>query len=153
LRIRHVLVCLSLALGGLAAACSGDGSSAPSEGGELALFDQTPDVTLDVGISEFRFDPETLELPAGQLVSLSITNDGATEHDFTIKGFAGEVAFRLDGDPPSNDRSDGEDVHIALRPGTSAELRVRAGEPGEYELYCAVSGHRRAGMRTTLTVH
>jgi len=152
LRIRLLLASLVVAVAGLAAACAGESGPVASDGGNLELFDEAVNVTLAVALSEFEFDPEALELPAGQLTSITITNDGSTEHDFTIKRLEGEVAFRLSGEPPSNDRSDGADVHVALRPGTSAELRIRAAEPGEYELYCAVSGHRRAGMRTTLTV-
>ena len=123
-----------------------------SDGGDQALFDAVADVELEVVFSEFHFDPETVELPVGELVAITLRNDGSTEHDFTVKQIDGEQAYRLDGEPPSIDRADGEDVHVALLPGTSAELWLRLTERGEYELYCAVSGHRRAGMRTTLTV-
>jgi len=135
----------------LLAACGG-GTPAASEGGDSALFEETAELELTVVLSEFKFEPETVEIPAGQLVVFALSNDGAAEHDFTIKRIAGDQGYRIDGELPSTDRSDGEDVHVPLLPNGSAELRLRATEPGEYELYCAVSGHRRAGMRTTLTV-
>ena len=145
------MVAVSLLAAGLVAACA-NGAPAASEGGELALFEESAELELSVVLSEFTFEPETVELPAGDLVAITLRNDGSAEHDFTIKEIDGEQAFRIQGDLPSRNRGDGEDVHVALLPGASAELRLRATEPGEYELYCAVSGHRRAGMRTTLTV-
>lgn len=116
------------------------------------MFDEAADIEMSVVLREFEFEPGTVEIPAGQLVAIALSNEGASEHDFTIKRIAGDQGYRIDGDLPSTDRRDGEDVHVALLPNGSAELRLRATEPGEYELYCAVSGHRRAGMRTTLTV-
>ena len=147
------LVALALGATLLLGGCGG-GSDAPAalDGGDQALFDAVAEVELEVALSEFHFDPETVELPVSELVAITLRNDGSTEHDFTIKRIDGAQAYRLDDEPPSIDRADGEDVHVALLPGTSAELRLRVTEPGEYELYCAVSGHRRAGMRTTLTV-
>ena len=81
-----------------------------------------------------------------------ITNRGTIEHDFTIRRIDGDRAYRLDGELPPTDRRGDEDVHVPLLAGASGTLRLIASEPGEYELYCSVSGHRRAGMRTTLTV-
>lgn len=74
------------------------------------------------------------------------------EHDFTIRRIDGQQAYRLQGDLPPTDRRDDQDVHVPLLAGATGTLRLIASEPGEYELYCAISGHRRAGMRTTLTV-
>jgi uncharacterized cupredoxin-like copper-binding protein len=105
-----------------------------------------------VALSEFQFDPPTLELPAGALVELAIENQGSIEHDFSIRRIEADQAYRIGGEPPAVARRDDEDVHLPLLAGGSGTLRLIVTEPGEYELYCSVSGHRRAGMRTTLTV-
>jgi nitrite reductase (NO-forming) len=61
-------------LTGCGAEASGNVSAGP--GGPDAL----PVVAVDN-----RFEPERLELPAGDEVEVEITNDGGTTHDFTIE--------------------------------------------------------------------
>ena len=140
-----------LALALLAAAC-GESGPVPPMGGDQSLFDRAPDERIAVALSEFQFDPPTLQLRAGALTELAIENRGGIEHDFSIRRIEGSQAYRIDGEPPAVDRRDDQDVHMPLSAGGSGALRIVATEPGDYELYCSVSGHRRAGMRTTLTV-
>lgn len=52
-----------------------------------------------------------------------------------------KAAYRLDGSEASHASS--RAVHIAFRAGQSGEVRLRIDEPGEYELLCDVTGHRR----------
>jgi hypothetical protein len=72
-----------------------------------------------------------------ELVAITLWNDGLTKHDFTVKQIDREQACRLNGDPPSIDLTDREDVHVALIPKTSVELRQRVTKRGEYKLYTA----------------
>jgi uncharacterized cupredoxin-like copper-binding protein len=135
----------------LVAAC-GESEAVPARYGDQALFDREADAQLSVALQEFEFDPPTVEITSGELVEIAIENRGTIEHDFSIRRIAGDEAYRIDGEPPATSRRDDQDVHVPLLPGGSGTLRLLATEPGEYELYCSVSGHRRAGMRTTLTV-
>lgn len=43
-------------------------------------------------------------------------------------------------------------AHVTVRAGGTTEMRLRVSETGSYEYYCAVPGHRAAGMRGTLVV-
>ena len=135
----------------LVAACGGS-AAVPAREGDQALFDREADAQLTVTLLEFEFDPPTVTITADELVEIAIENSGTIEHDFSIRRIEGDEAYRIDGDPPAKSRRDDQDVHVPLMPGGTGTLRLLATEPGEYELYCSVSGHRRAGMRTTLTV-
>jgi len=81
----------------------------------------------------FVFDPDTLQGQAGE-VTIAFINPAAIEHDLHIESDGEELAS-------SDLVADGDSTEA------SAEL-----EPGEYVYYCAVAGHREAGMEGTLSV-
>ena len=62
------LLALSLMLVFLLASCGG---SAPSS-------------TIDVTLTDFSFTPNAFTVPAGQEITLNITNNGAVVHNFII---------------------------------------------------------------------
>jgi len=80
--------------------------------------------------TEFEFDPEQVTIPADTPTEITLDNQGAVEHDWTI---------------------DELDVHIFAEAGESVTETVTA-PAGTYEVYCAVPGHREAGMVGTLVV-
>jgi plastocyanin len=83
--------------------------------------------------SELAFDPSELEAKAGQ-VALVMSNPTPLPHNVAIEG-------------PGGVSEEGPVVQ------TDGESEVEAEvEPGEYTYYCAVPGHREAGMEGTLTV-
>lgn len=99
----------------LIAACGGGGASAAPSGSTL---------TIDLG--EFKFTPQTLQVPAGQKVTLEIRNKGAVEHDFTIDAIA---------------------LKAIVKPGQSAKREIGPLKAGtEYAFYCSVAGHKESGM-------
>jgi uncharacterized cupredoxin-like copper-binding protein len=104
----------------LVAACGDD------EGGTTTTAATTsPDATeIVVNASEFQFSPANLQVPAGVPVTITLVNIGVVEHDITID----ELGF-----------------HILANPGerVSETITIPA---GIYEVYCAVPGHREAGM-------
>ena len=68
-----------LLVGALLGACSesdpsGDVGSGPAEGDAVALV-----------ADDTFFEPETLELTAGEKVTVEITNEGSAPHDFAIE--------------------------------------------------------------------
>jgi uncharacterized cupredoxin-like copper-binding protein len=141
------LTCLAIAL---AAGCGGGASA---EGGDQGLFDGAPNRELRLEMLDIGFDLEEITVRAGEITSITIENSGALVHDITLDSPGTRSGFRmLDGDPINQDPPRRSTAHVAVRPGSTAELRLEVAQPGEYEYYCAVPGHRSAGMRGTLTV-
>ena len=85
---------------------------------------------IEVEATSFEFDPGEITVTAGEDVAIVLTSDDIL-HDLTI---------------------DEIDVHVSAERGETAEGGLRADEPGEYTFYCAVTGHREAGMEGTLVV-
>ena len=88
----------------------------------------TVDVTLIDGTVQMP-----ASLPAGP-TTLNVTNNGTAEHGLEVEGQGVEAALQ------SN-----------LQPGTSGTFAVDL-QPGSYEFYCPVPGHRESGMRLEVTV-
>jgi FtsP/CotA-like multicopper oxidase with cupredoxin domain len=85
---------------------------------------------VTVSLSEFAIEPSAISVEAGG--RLTVTNDGAAEHNLSVV-----------------------DTDLAtpmIAPGSSTELDISTLEPGEYEVLCQVAGHESAGMTGTLTV-
>lgn len=133
--ISAALLVLSLGL----AACGGD----DDEGAGAATTEETATgggggggggTTLALAADPsgaLSFDKTSLEAPAGD-VTIDLTNESSTPHNVEIEGMGvQEVSDTITGSTTS----------------VTATL-----EPGTYEFYCAVPGHRDAGMEGTLTV-
>lgn len=102
---------------------------------------------LSLTMADISFDPTELSAPAGEEVTLELTNNGALEHDFSIDEIP--VEYSLSGDAEDGDDWD---LHASLPAGTSGSITMTVSEPGEYTFYCSVPGHREAGMEGTFTV-
>ena len=131
-----LLAVLTLAVG--VAACGGDDDS----GTEPAAEDTT------------THDETTME--GGTHLTLTADPSGALSFDQTeLTAAAGEVTIELvnDSGTPHNVEVEGngvEEVSDTISEG-STDLTLTL-EPGEYEFYCAIPGHREGGMEGTLTV-
>lgn len=130
-----LLVVLALTLA--VAACGGDDDDTT---GEAAAEDTTT-------------HEEAME---GTHLTLTADPDGALSFDTTeLTAAAGEVTIELVNDSgiPHNVEVEGngvEEVSETISEG-STELTLTL-EPGEYEFYCAIPGHKEGGMEGTLTV-
>ena len=107
-----------------------------------------PHTTYDVLTSEFLFSPSEFIVPAGQEITLNLTNNGAVVHDFTI--------FKLGTDAGDHfDEEDQVNVYwdVEVQPGQSETATFTAPtEPGEYVVTCGIQGHLEAGMSAKLIV-
>ena len=117
-----------IALGGatLLAACS-------SPAGSAAPATAVPSGVVPVVASEYKFEPGTLTVPAGE-VTFSVKNAGNEEHEFEI--FQGETVV---------------DEIEGLVPGLTKDLKVTL-QAGSYTFKCLINGHDQLGMTGTLTV-
>jgi nitrite reductase (NO-forming) len=90
-----------------------------------------PDVAVHETATEFAFDQPTLRVQPGQRVTLTLENGGKTEHNLRI---------------------DALDKQVVAKPGQTATAEFTLDQPGSYDFYCAIPGHKEAGMRGTLVV-
>jgi plastocyanin len=110
----------------------------PACGGEEATPDEASGPAgsgeaVEIALSDFAIQPGSLSLEPGTY-TFRVVNDGDTVHALEVEGPGGEVET-------------GE-----LQPGDSADLDVDITQPGDYEVYCPVDGHRDRGMEAALTV-
>lgn len=105
------------------------GSRSSGVGNASAPLDGAARITIDAG--ELWFEPDLIEIAAGEPVNLTITNRGRVFHDLV----AAELNLRLDVDP-----------------GDTATGGLTVEQPGRYTLACSVPGHATAGMQGTLAV-
>ena len=127
------LLALSLMLVFLLASCGG---SAPSS-------------TIDVTLTDFSFTPNAFTVPAGQEITLNITNNGAVVHNFIIMKLGTTAGDAFDEGDQINVFSQETDI----QPGGDVTVIFTAPtEPGDYQVVCKTSGHITSGMIATLTV-
>jgi plastocyanin len=141
------LVAMALSLGLVATACAeerpavtadggGEDQGAEEQGtitiaGQEATNHGSEDVAalseLEVEVDDFYFAPTVLEGEAGQALSLSLLNEGAAPHTFTI---------------------DDQDVDVQLGAGESGQAEVTFPDSGALVFYCRfhVSGGMLGGL-------
>lgn len=110
-------------------ACGGGGGNGDSGNGGGGAADGA--ITVQAGPG-FVFDPNSITVSAGEEVTITINNADTIDHDFVID------EFNVD----SGVLSGGESTTVSFTPS----------EPGTYEFYCSVPGHRESGMVGTLIV-
>lgn len=102
----------------LLSACGGSETGAPQE--------------IEMDASEFKFDPATITVKAGQPVRVTVTNTGTLEHTFTITDLGVDEPTPI-----------GQTVTFEFTPT----------ESGTFELVCTVPGHKEAGMVGSVVVN
>jgi uncharacterized cupredoxin-like copper-binding protein len=96
-------------------------------------------MALNVTAMEYTYEPAELSVPAGVPVAISISNKGSLAHSMEV-----ELPEEAGGE---------QELEEPIEPGSTAELFFTApAEPGEYEIYCPVPGHKDQGMIATLVV-
>ena len=111
----------------VASACAA--SAPPAAGAAL----QPEQVTL-TGTDDFRFNPSTVTVKAGQPLQVTFQNSGEILHDFTAQqGLAKPVTILEQG-------------------GQSGTATITYDKPGTYKFLCSQPGHDQLGMHGTITV-
>jgi uncharacterized cupredoxin-like copper-binding protein len=99
--------------------------------------------TIVIKETELKLSPSTVTLSKPGTYAFKAENKGSAEHSLEIEG--------------KGVRSKGGEVgevklEKTLNPGQSGVLTVTFQEPGTYEMYCPVIGHRLAGMKGEVVV-
>jgi uncharacterized cupredoxin-like copper-binding protein len=136
------LVALALVL---ALASCGGGSSGGGGGGSGSSDGTKGRVIKTVAIKETELDlsPSTVVLSKPGTYAIKAENKGSAEHSLEIEGKGvsskgGEVGEAK--------------LEQTLNPGQSAVLTVTFQEPGTYEMYCPIDGHKELGMKGEVVV-
>ena len=130
---------LMLAVVALVIAACGGGSSEPS-------------TELEVTVKEFQFTPNTWTVPAGEQVTITITNDGTVTHEWVL--LQEGVAITSEADLPATEEellADFVNVEEEVEAGTTKTMTFQAPPAGTYQIICAIEDHFDAGMEGTLT--
>lgn len=122
--VAAVIAILALATGCAPSSGDAEASVAPAAGTE----------GVAVRLADFELAPVELTV-TGPEVTFTVTNEGPTPHNFSVRDASGEIVLR------TSDLSPGESETIS---GTL--------EPGEYGTLCSLAGHHSLGMSGTLTV-
>ena len=148
---RRLTVALAIAVASLAVIAAGGGDDDDeSHGGAEATADQVetmgaptpgevieaapaeaPELVVPVAATGLAYAVTEVTAPAGEITLRSV-NDQSTPHNIAI-------------DEPETTLGE------IVSDGGTSEITVTL-EPGTYEYYCSVPGHREAGMVGTLTV-
>jgi uncharacterized cupredoxin-like copper-binding protein len=108
--------------------------------------------TVTLKAVDIAYEPKTFEVVAGQPVRLTLVNEGALEHDFSIRTIpVMDVKDSNEGEHGGHSGAQ-SDLHTSAEPGGSSLLEFTPTAPGAYEFYCTVSGHKEAGAIGTLIV-
>ena len=105
--------------------------------------------TLNVTATDSGYDSKTYTVPAGEEVTLNLTNNGIIEHEFAILKKGEHVT------PPFGEKDEGKIFWKldGVQPGTTRSGTFTAPtEPGEYDVICGIPGHIELGMVATLIV-
>ena len=136
MNIRRLLTTVAAvtAVTSLLAAC-GDTEDSSDKSSDQTTAEGSGDAAataLDFTAEDIKFAETKAEATAGDL-EVTLTNDGVIEHTWEIEGHEDDLK-----------------LHV-MKKGDTDEGTITL-EPGTYTFYCAIAGHRDAGMEGTLTV-
>jgi uncharacterized cupredoxin-like copper-binding protein len=145
----------------LAAACGGSGdddAATPSDDG-----------VVEITMEDNSFDPDEIEVEAGQTVTFEFRNDGDVEHEAFVGTEAEQEAHESEMSPDAEgghdsghetestmaelpDEEHAGDGAVAVAPGESATLEYTFDEAGTVVIGCHEPGHYDAGMKIRVDV-
>jgi uncharacterized cupredoxin-like copper-binding protein len=137
LRTRSGFVMLAVVALALVA-CGGAGNEASTE--------------LTATVQEFQFTPSTWTVPAGEQITIAITNAGSVTHEWVL--LQEGVTITSEDDLPETEEellADFVNVEEEVEAGETKTLTFEAPPAGTYQIICAIEGHFNGGMEGTLT--
>ena len=119
----RVLIAAALAASALLAVACGGGASTGGGGGNA--------LNVTITMTEFKFDPGTINATAGQTVNVTMVNKGSIKHTLVLPDL--KITFSTD-------------------PGQTVTKSFTAPAAGTYKIECDEAGHKEAGMVGSLVV-
>jgi len=89
-------------------------------------------------MADIAFQPTELTIPANTDVTISLVNNGAALHNFSVTDHNNEGKPNLG-------------ISVDVQPGSTGTAKINA-QPGDYYFFCNVPGHEAAGMHGILHV-
>jgi uncharacterized cupredoxin-like copper-binding protein len=114
--------------------CGGGDSNSAATAGRVADPADADRTVQIAALDLLKFDPDSIQVDAGETVTFEITNSGSLEHEFVIGADGGHDH----GSHASNG------VHLA--PGDTGELTWTFDSAGEVEFACHIDSHDQRGM-------
>ena len=104
----------------------------------------------------WAFAPSVIKIPLGQPVTLTLMNDGQSEHDFEVTGIPAEhveAVVSMEGHSQLGRGHHAEGIVAAhAMSQMTASVMFTPTRIGEYEIHCTIPGHKEAGMVGKLVV-
>ena len=150
-RLSVVAVCVALVV----AACGGgDGGSDASAGSGDA------DRTVEITMVDIAFEPDRVDVAAGETVRFVFTNEGKVAHDAFIGDRQAQAEHEQQMRDADDDRGSGMDhggnagdnAAITVEPGDTGELTHTFERAGTVQIGCHQPGHYDAGMKIDVGV-
>lgn len=88
---------------------------------------------VSMSLSEFAFSPKAVQADVGELLDISLANQGTSEHELVIQTPTGDIEFEL-------------------QPGAQAGFGVKFAAAGVFTYVCELPGHAESGMRGQIMV-
>lgn len=98
------------------------------------------------GSDTFDFDPDSISVPAGSNVTITLDNEGALEHNWLL------VPADVDPMVASEDHVINNATTGSVAGGNTGRVTFTAPEPGTYQFICNIAGHAAGGMVGTFVV-
>lgn len=114
-----------------------------------------PTTEIALEMTDFAYAPVTVTIPAGKPVRITLENRGLVEHDFVIEKIDASVEMTQDSGSEmhhAHGAASDFDVHASAQTGETTVLELTVSEPGVYQFFCSVEGHKEAGMIGELIV-
>ncbi len=99
---------------------------------------------------QMRFEPATVQVHDGEVVTFEVTNVGKIPHDFTLGDQAAQDQHASEMAEAGAEAAHGEPNVVVVAPGETAALTWRFHESGEVLYGCHQPGHYDAGMVGTV---
>ncbi len=81
-----------------------------------------------------------------------LRNKGTIEHDWAIMKIPTMGMQESSSGGHEKSGMNKPELHVNARMGQSAQVEFTPTQPGTYQIYCTVAGHKEAGMVGTLVV-
>ena len=135
-----------LLVSGLVACGGGDDARTTADEGDAR--------TIEVDMVDTAFEPDQIEIEAGETVRFVFTNRGTIVHEALIGDHHTQTDHAAEMEADGGGHGDGEpsDDVIVVDPGETGDTTHTFDEAGTYEIGCHQPGHYDDGMKADVEV-